>query len=342
MAKALGKILAEAGWLTGGYFVAPKYVSLLITWRCNFRCASCSIWQKTDYADLADEDWLAIASDLKQSLPPDTLIEINGGEALLLKPKVLKLIKSLAEYFEEVNLTTNGSLITPEVIKDLSEAGLRTIKVSLYSLEPDTHDALRGFAGAQARALAAIKLAAESNLKVEVGVLLTGKNISQLPALLTYLKTLSGVSAILQPLDESVESSASKNLSANSLPAELWPEPAAVKTFFAWLGEQADLLKNSPANLAAIEKYYLQPESVLVYRCFASQKNLIIYPDGQAAFCFKTGAIGNLREKKLADILRGAGAKQTRRAIKTCSKYCRIVGCNFNRGFKEWFKDKFK
>jgi len=87
-----------------------------------------------------------------------------------------------------------------------------------------------------------------------------------------------------------------------------------------------------------MREYYLAPPSVLKYRCFAGQRNLVIYPQGDVAMCFKGRVIGNLTRKNLSNILKGDFAKKERQNIRRCQKYCRIIGCNFSRGLKELIK----
>jgi len=235
-----------------------------------------------------------------------------------------------------VVLNTNGSTINSEVVSKLKEAGLNKIKLSLYSLNSETHNFLRGTDIAYDSARRAIDIISSSGIDLEVGVLITAQNILQVPQLVEYLGSLNNISIIIQPLDEVVESSASKNLSSNSLISHLWPSKENVVEFFDWLELNNKNIKNSPDNLLAIKNYYLDPKSALQYRCFAGQRNLVIYPNGDIAMCFKGGVIGNLKDGNINSILRGAISERNK--IKHCNKYCRIIGCNFYRGITEYFK----
>lgn len=92
-------------------------------------------------------------------------------------------------------------------------------------------------------------------------------------------------------------------------------------------------------NIEAIRQYYLNPENILKYRCFAGQRNMVVYPNGDTSFCFKGGIIGNLEKQELKEILKNAAGE--RKKIKNCRKYCRIIGCNFSRGLKEFIFSNF-
>jgi len=78
----------------------------------------------------------------------------------------------------------------------------------------------------------------------------------------------------------------------------------------------------------------LKPQSVLKYRCFAGQRNLVVYPTGDISFCFKRRFIGNVKKEKLKEIMQRSAVLE-RRGIRDCSKYCRLIGCNFSRGLWE-------
>jgi len=305
--------------------------------RCNLRCQSCDIWQKEKGGELTEEDWLAIVQKLS-ILSKDTFVEINGGEPLMKQNLVIKIIKELKKYFKTVTLNTNGLLINQEIVEKLKSVGLDTIKLSFYSLDQEIHNYLRGHELAYAQAKMAIEIINKKNMGLEIGLLITAKNIKEAPELIKYLQTLPRTSIILQPLDEKIESSESKNLALNKLPASLWPNQKDVDYFFYWLLLNKKNIKNSLPNLMALKEYYLNPESVLRFRCFAGQRNLVIYPTGEVSFCFKRKTVGNLKKQELKEILNQSTSE--RKKIKKCKKYCRIVGCNFSRGLNEFIFNK--
>jgi MoaA/NifB/PqqE/SkfB family radical SAM enzyme len=332
----INKIIQEISYSTGRSLKSPEFCSLIITNKCNFKCKMCSFWQKENSDELSVDDWRKIVNQLKTVLSKNTFIEISGGEPLLRKELVFDLIKELKKNFNKVALNTNGLLINEETVKELNDAGLDVLKLSLYSLNSTVHNELRGHEAAFEHAKKAIKIINQNGLELEIALLLTSKNIKQAQGLISYLQKLPKTSIIIQPLDEKVESSKSKDLAVNSIQSELWPESDDVNIFFDWLNKNSLSIKNSPANLKVIREYYLNPETVLKYRCFAGQRNLVIYPDGNVSFCFKRTPVGNLIKENLKEIL--SRAKLERLKIKKCSKYCRIVGCNFSRGFKEYIK----
>ncbi|OGY48968.1 MAG: hypothetical protein A3B89_02985 [Candidatus Buchananbacteria bacterium RIFCSPHIGHO2_02_FULL_40_13] len=333
--KIIGKILLELSYFTGRNFYRSDYVSLITTWRCNLKCRTCDIWKKTEFdEEMGILNWLIISGQLKAYLSSKSFIEINGGEALIKKNLTIALISDLKKHFKTVALNTNGFLITPAVIQELEKTGLDQLKVSWYSLEADSHNFIRGSEMAFKNAAQAVALVAQSKIKLEVGILVTSYNVNQIPSLVDYLYNLGGVAIIIQPLDEIIESAWSKDMAKNEIVLDLWPTAAKSKELFTWLKNNSFKLKNSPANLAVLADYYLKPQSVLKYRCFAGQRNLVVYPTGDISFCFKRRFIGNVKKEKLKEIMQRSAVLE-RRGIRDCSKYCRLIGCNFSRGLWE-------
>ncbi len=113
-----------------------------ITDRCNFRCVYCMPKEKFGRAHrfLARRELLRfeeidriarIFSELGVSK-----IRVTGGEPLL-RAEVVDLIRLLANVpgISDLSMTTNASLITPEKARQLKDAGLGRVNISLDSLD---------------------------------------------------------------------------------------------------------------------------------------------------------------------------------------------------------------
>ncbi len=275
MKRPVKKILNELSFATGRYLSPPDFLSLVVTFKCNFSCLTCAIWQKDDLKELGNDDWLSISADLKKVFPTRTFVEVNGGEPLLRKELVWGLVPELKRHFKTVALNTNGSTITAEVIGQLESAGLDIIKISLYSLDPQIHNQLRGSELAFEKAKAALELILKKQDQAR------GRSADhfkkyQNPARAFKLFEQARRRYYLQPLDEAVEGRGTKDSARTDLPADLWPDQISVNEFFSWLALSQIKLKNSPAGLEAIKNYYLNPESALKFRCFAGQRSAVI------------------------------------------------------------------
>ena len=91
----------------------------------------------------------------------------SGGEPLT-RPDIYELIAHAREVGLRPVLGSNGTLITPEVALRLKEAGLMAAGISLDSLDPQKHDALRGKEGAWEAAVQGMKNCREAGLGFQI------------------------------------------------------------------------------------------------------------------------------------------------------------------------------
>jgi MoaA/NifB/PqqE/SkfB family radical SAM enzyme len=110
---------------------APISVKIELTSRCNFKCAFCATGYKLrDKGEMDETFYLKLLDDLKASGVQEVGMFFLGESMLLdVLPKRIKQAKDAG--FEYVYLTTNGSLATPDKVRDCMEAGLDSLKFSL-------------------------------------------------------------------------------------------------------------------------------------------------------------------------------------------------------------------
>lgn len=119
----------------------PLYVKIKLTWRCNLRCQMCNVWRQSR----DDRLTLPVIQSLADELADlgTRKVHLSGGEVLL-RPDIFEVIDAFAGRGMQVNLTTNGTLLTKEMARRLAESGLHNLSISLDGATPGTHDALRG------------------------------------------------------------------------------------------------------------------------------------------------------------------------------------------------------
>jgi 12,18-didecarboxysiroheme deacetylase len=142
--------------------------------RCNLRCAHCYSHSKnTDYSgELSHEEGLKLIDDLGDFGSPVLLF--SGGEPLMHK-NILPLIQRAREKNMRAVLSTNGTLITPEMAEKLKDFGLSYVGVSLDGLQ-ETNDRFRGVEGAFDKALSGIRTCLKAGIKVGLRFTMSNQN----------------------------------------------------------------------------------------------------------------------------------------------------------------------
>ncbi len=142
-----------------------------VTDRCTFRCTYCmpkEIFGR-DYVFLSRQELLSFEEITRLTQVFVKLgvkkARLTGGEPML-RRDFEKLVEMLAaiEGLEDIAMTTNGSLMTPERARALKAAGLKRVTVSLDSLDETTFQSMNDVAFPVAKVLEAIENAAAAGL----------------------------------------------------------------------------------------------------------------------------------------------------------------------------------
>ena len=153
-----------------------------LTRRCNLACQHCYMdAEKEASEELSLEEGIHLVDDLAALKIP--ILIFTGGEPLLSRN-----FFAYAFHAREIGLrtviSTNGTLITPEVARLMAEAKIRYVGLSMDSITPQRHDSFRGVAGAWDRALQGMRNARDAGLKTGLRITLTRDNWQDVPALL--------------------------------------------------------------------------------------------------------------------------------------------------------------
>jgi MoaA/NifB/PqqE/SkfB family radical SAM enzyme len=118
----------------------PKLVNLEITKLCNARCDFCDYWQTKHEVRLSD-----YRPVIRRINPLVTMI--TGGEPMIRRdlPDIVRQIKECS-MFIFTSMVTKGDLLTVEKARELFDAGLDQIAISLDFLG-EKHDSYRGIPG---------------------------------------------------------------------------------------------------------------------------------------------------------------------------------------------------
>lgn len=291
-------------------FSAPlrPIVSWNITKKCNLRCVHCYIDAgEAEANELTTKEALDVVDQIAEVGVP--LILFTGGE-----PLVRRDFFEIAQYARDrgikLVLSTNGTLITPEVAKRLKEVDVVYVGVSLDSISADFHDRFRDMQGSFAAALAGIKNAIEASLDVGLRFVVTAKNIHEVRECVDFAASLGMRRITFYHL-----SAAGR---AQKLSEDWWYTPEQYKQFIETLTAKA----RQYAGRLEIETALAPYDGVYIaltvgngdvkYLEFVEstggcgRKIVSIYPNGDVYPCqfIDFYKLGNVREKRLKDILR--------------------------------------
>ncbi len=133
------------------------HCNLQVTYRCNFKCQICDFWKpecdKTD--ELTLENIRLIGQKLNRL--GTLIISLAGGEPLM-REDLGEIIRILNQANHFPILITNGWLVDEARAREIQQAGLQEISVSVDYADPAKHDALRGQPGSWGQAIRALEL----------------------------------------------------------------------------------------------------------------------------------------------------------------------------------------
>ncbi len=140
----------------------PVWLSWQVTYWCNYHCDFCDYWAERPKGEATLEEIARASKEISKL--GSIMISMAGGEPFIRKD-LHEITAVLAEdHFPFV--TTHGGFIRDEKrIRQLWEAGLWGVSVSVDSIYPEKHDLHRGKKGAWDQAIKAIKLALETRTR---------------------------------------------------------------------------------------------------------------------------------------------------------------------------------
>jgi AdoMet-dependent heme synthase len=144
-----------------------------ITAACNLCCSYCC---RAAACALPDKDELTLDEArrlIDEAAPLKPMLILSGGEPLM-RPDIFDIIDYAVSRGLRVSLATNGTLLTPDIVFRIKEAGVSRVSISLDGPTPETHDVTRG-QGCYQRALSGMELL-RSQVDFQINVTITRRN----------------------------------------------------------------------------------------------------------------------------------------------------------------------
>lgn len=185
----------------------PLNITISPSLRCNQRCRMCDL---TDPAagEVGIDTPDAIFDELEMLLPTTATLALTGGEPLISRRIVDVISRITPRNLPDtmVTLTTNGTLLSPEIIDKFKPSNLSAVFISLNAATRDTHELITGLPGRFERVLenAAAMLDASRTMPMRPAVMLSfvvmRSNLRELPAFLEIASRI-GTGIRLLPIE---------------------------------------------------------------------------------------------------------------------------------------------
>lgn len=313
--------------------VAPRFLTYIVTFKCNARCIMCDSWKKKEHNDLSVEE---IENIFKQ-LPQLDGIRLSGGEPFLRKDLIE--IDHLAQKYLKpymIHITSNGFL-TERIIEFVEKREKKIplyLLISLDGLEA-THNRIRGLDNAWGKTTSTLKelVSLKERYKITLDVnqtIVDEEGIEQYFKLRDYLKQYNIKNNFVLGYDVSATYSTDQDI-------DVAPENEGDFTSFGDFSEESlrrlfkygrEDIKNFSWIDRLAKNYYLQGIENRVYfnegkpnpKCVALNAHMRLMPDGTVPTCqFNSKTVGDFRKQTFEEIWYGQEIEPMRQWVKECA-----------------------
>ncbi len=329
------------GYMAFRRFGAPRLLPfnlvLSLTYRCNSRCKTCNVWQRSAQ-ELTKDEWRQVFASLGHT---PYYLTFSGGEPFL-RDDVAEIVSSAMSLCQPaiVTIPTNGLLggvIVTKVNEILEQAGKVQIGINL-SLDGigEQHDAIRGVKGNYEKALETYRRLREiehPNLTISIHTVVSRFNVEQIEEIYRVLSRLEPDSYISEVAEQRVE--------LQTMDSEITPSPeeyARVADFLAAQARHSSATGLAKLTQAFRAQYYDLAKRILfeerqLIPCYAGFSSAHISPDGDVwACCTRAEPLGNLRDTnyEFAPIWFGQRAESMRRSIVAGECFCPMANVSYS------------
>ena len=306
----------------------PTSAIFNITDNCNSRCITCNAWREKSTNELTTGEVTDILGQLRNLGISN--VGFAGGEPLLRKdlPELVQKSKGLG--FKHISVMTNGLLLNERKATTLLESGITAIGISIDGID-ETHDMIRGIKGAYERSSSALKTLLKlrddkySYLNILVATTLTRPNVNQIEDIIEMCDQLN-VEIILNLLDTSPYFFLNVDISDLIIKDQ--------KEFDAFI----DRLHGIKKNTSVLNQFHVSLEYARKYFSDSKRKDVPCHLGYQTIYigargevysgCWALKAIGNLRGKKLEEIINSKEYKK--RLYNMFMKKCPGCTCGYS------------
>lgn len=171
---------------------AVRLVAWEVTRQCNLSCLHCrASAEHGPYADeLSTEEGLRLLEQIREV--GRAVVILTGGEPLL-RPDVYQLARHGDAIGLRMVMAVNGTLLDEGTARQLRQAGIQRISISLDGATAESHDRFRGVPGAFAGVVRGVEAARAAGLEFQINTTITRHNLRELMSIQEQVKAFGAV-----------------------------------------------------------------------------------------------------------------------------------------------------
>ena len=163
-----------------------------LTQACNQCCRFCYNYWRDGSTPLPPPDPARVRKTLRKLLSQASVgtLSFSGGEPMLLR-NVQDLALAARFRGSRVNILTNGTLLTEDILQNMKNIGVGAFQIPVLSADPSVHEYLTGLVGSWQKATGALRRVAEAMPGGAFAVLvITAVNAPGVPETLALIRSL--------------------------------------------------------------------------------------------------------------------------------------------------------
>ena len=300
----------------------PRFCDIVITNRCLLKCKMCKSWQCGPQSnEITFEEAKKFVQSLSEFVKEPLEINVMGGEPLW-KDWCLDLCSFISKKGFKSIISTNAYLIDEDMAKRIADSGLNVLAISLESLNPDTHNYIRGKDDVFSKVMKAIEYLEKycgSKLTLTILTIIMEKNLNEILELTEWVnknKALQNISFLA--LLETGMVKERHNWFKSQTYKDLWPQDT--EKVYELMDKLIGLRKsgykiwNPISQLDAFKDYYTEPDKFMKdteYRVH----DYIVDLDENGSIYLSGDVLGNVREDDSKQLWFSDKANEIRRKI---------------------------
>lgn len=315
----------------------PGFCCFGVTDSCMLRCKMCEKWKEDILVKPSNrpptlEEWKRCTASLREMVGEHFIIDIGGGEALMMEG-VLDLVRYSVDLGFDTSIASNGWLIDEDMAKRIADSGLKMISLSLDSYKPEVHDYLRGVSGVYNMVINAIDYLHKY----------CGKDFSINICCAIYEINQHDILELVKWANSNDKITGSINFMACMQPNNTSPEDDWYLNKYSYLwprnpnkiGEIIEKIINLKKNkwkignpisqLRAFQSYYQDPKKFVKRKQCNLDRAVHVSGVGDIFLCYHWECLGNIKLHDLKERWYSEDASKVREKIATCKNNCHFL-----------------